>query len=584
MSVNVPAAIADNGSIVKGRAFGWGSNSIKTNPGSFFGYLHTLPATYPDYLSLPEPQRKFLPFRPVLLLSLVLLCLVPRAVTGLRIGSICPDGVFYTKLAQALNEGRYEQAFEEMNLNVYPMILMGINRLGLSWETGGMMWGVLISSLVVLPLYGFARRQFDDTIALVSCLLYAVHPIFILWSPELIRDQTFWFLFALSLYLSWRAVIEVRIGLSLAAGMVFTLAVLTRFEGLLLLIPLTLWAVWRYKALNCGREKAKLAAGYVLLVAAFPILLLLLNITWLRNYSHWVYARLAPLTLIQYWWDGTFFSTAADAAGTIQQSQTGVSFARLIAIYIPALVKGFSPLFALLMLGGLWGWRRVWARRDQQPLFYTSLAIMMAAWIHAWCARESCERYFLPIVLMASLYAALGLLGLSRRILEFVERFNKKWILQYIAVFSPAAVVAFAGLGVAFCSSFERRVAEVELAAWVRQEFGPSAMLFGSEGVTPVVAHYAQVQYATLTKNMDDTTVLKSIQDLKPEVILLLATRRKDLMETRQLIDRIDKLGYMELGRDVLPHGTDEVLVVLKRVEIQSQAAVETGVKLILQK
>ena len=57
-----------------------------------------------------------------------------------------------------------------------------------------------ISSLVVLPLWGWARRQFDDRVALVACLLYAVHPKFIIESPEVMRDPTFWFLFMLAIY------------------------------------------------------------------------------------------------------------------------------------------------------------------------------------------------------------------------------------------------------------------------------------------------------------------------------------------------------------------------------------------------
>ena len=184
-----------------------------------------------------------------------------------------------------------------MNLNIYPVILMVLNRLGLSWETGGMIWGVLISSLVVLPLFGWVRRQFDDTVAIVACLLYAVQPIFIQWSPEIIRDPTFWFFFTLSLYLMWRAVTEVHVGLFTCSGLGHNTCDFTRFEGLFLFIPLALWTFWRYRALTSGRDRAKLAVGSVLSVIAFPALILLVNFTLLQNYSHWVYSRLSPLSI-----------------------------------------------------------------------------------------------------------------------------------------------------------------------------------------------------------------------------------------------------------------------------------------------
>ncbi|MGD0516655.1 MAG: glycosyltransferase family 39 protein [Thermoguttaceae bacterium] len=547
-------------------------------------YLHNLPADYCNRLAAPEPLRPHYPCRILLLLVLVLACIIPRAVIALRLSSICPDGVLYIRLAEALKEGRFSQAFEIMNLNIYPGVLMVLNRLGLSWETGGMIWGILISGLVVLPLFGWVRRQFDDTVALAACLLYAVHPIFIQWSPEIIRDPTFWFFFTLSLYLLWRAVTEVRVGFWFAAGLALTFAVLTRFEGLFLLIPLGLWTFWRRRALIGSRDRAKLAAGAALSVVAFPALILLVNFTLLRHYPQWVSMRFAPLSLIHYWWNGMFFHAPVNTAGDETQIRTYISLGRMIAIYVPTLVKGLSPLFALLMLGGLWKWRRVWSRRDHQPLFYTTMAIMLAAWIHAWCAKGSCDRYFLPIVLMASPFAALGLLAFTGRLLCFAERLNNKAILRYVAVFAPVIIVVFTGWNVAFSGPYDRREAEVKLADWVRQQYGPSALIFGSEGVTPVVAYYAKASWSTLWINMDDRTVLEKIKQLRPDVILLMATRRKDSRDTKQLIDKIEKLEYAEIARSNLPHGMDDVLVVLNRGDVEPPVNIETGGKTVSRK
>ncbi len=387
MSINAPATMGNARSAVQGRAIGRGSHSAGIWRTSLFDYLHSIPANFSNHLLDPQPQRPYYPNRMLILLGLLLVCLIPRALIGLRISSMCPDGILYIRLAKALGEGRFQDAFDVMNLNIYPVVLMALNRLGLAWETAGMIWGVLVSSLVVLPLFGWVRRQFDDTVAVAACLLYAVQPVFIQWSAELIRDPTFWFFFALSLYLLWRTVTEVRVGLSLTAGLAVTLAVLTRFEGLFLLIPLGFWTLWRYRALDQGRDKTKLAVCAALSLLAFPALILLINFALLGYCSHWVFSRFAPISLIHFWLNGMFFSAPLDAAGGTLQVQFNISLGRMIAIYVPALVKGLSPLFALLMLGGMWKWRRVWIHNDQQPLFYTGLVIMLAAWIHAWCAR-----------------------------------------------------------------------------------------------------------------------------------------------------------------------------------------------------
>ena len=189
-----------------------------------------------------------------LVLLLLLLCLAPRVVMALRIPSICIDGAVYVRHGPSLGGRRLPRAvLSRGGINIYPVILMLLHRLGLDWEVAGAVWGVTISSLVVLPLWGWVRRQFDDRVALVACLLYAVHPKFIIESPEVMRDPTFWFFFMLAIYWLWRAVTEVRYGYFIAAGAVITLALLTRVEGVFLLIPLVLWTFWRWLALREGR-------------------------------------------------------------------------------------------------------------------------------------------------------------------------------------------------------------------------------------------------------------------------------------------------------------------------------------------
>ena len=87
-----------------------------------------------------------------------------------------------------------------------------------------------------------------------------------LYSPLTIRDPMFWFLFLLTLYWGWRAVVEVRIGLFCAAGIACALAIHTRTEGLLLLAPLGLWVMFRWPAVAGCRLRLVLGG----LLAAWP--------------------------------------------------------------------------------------------------------------------------------------------------------------------------------------------------------------------------------------------------------------------------------------------------------------------------
>ena len=330
---------------------------------------------------------------------------------------ICPDAALYIRLAQALEAGDYKLGLYEMHLNTFPAILMLMHRVGLGWEVAGHVWNVVIASLVVLPLYGWIRRQFDHRAAVAGSLLYAVHPKLIEWSPEIIRDPTFWFLFTLSLYLVYRAITEVQLTLFLAAGISMALTWLTRFEGFFLLIPLVLWTFWRFWALRVSR--ARLLLGAALAVAAFPTLLLMVNLTWLRDYHHFEVSRLKPLNLLLVWLTTlTEGRSPTDAAAGLG----GMSVGRIVREFFPVMTRGMSPAFALCTFGGMWGWRRVWARRDHQAIFCMAMAILGGIWIGLWYVHFSCTRYALSIVLLSAGFAALGYRGFTAWLVRTVAR------------------------------------------------------------------------------------------------------------------------------------------------------------------
>ncbi len=163
---------------------------------------------------------------------LALVCFVPRAWIACHWDLVWTDSVTYLHAAEALERGDLRVAFDETGLNVYPVILCGLRRLGVDWTMAGTWWSVLMATAAVLPLFGWVRRQFDDQVASAACLAYAFHGKLTAVSVLIIRDPTFWFLFNLTLYLLWRAATEVRWRLFFGAGLAFTLAGFTPHRGL----------------------------------------------------------------------------------------------------------------------------------------------------------------------------------------------------------------------------------------------------------------------------------------------------------------------------------------------------------------
>jgi hypothetical protein len=527
-----------------------------------------IPHDYPSVLADPQPRRVVVAAAPWLLAGLVLLCLVPRALVACKIRSVCPDGVLYIQLAEALDKGDLQSGLREMRLNTLPLILLGLHRMGLDWELAGKIWGVAISSLTVLPLFGLARRQFDDRVAAVACLLYAFHVKLIEWSPEMIRDPTFWFLFMLSLYLLWRAVTEVRLRWFACGGLAVVLAFLTRVEGLFLLIPLLLWSGWRLAAL--GRGRWRLALGVALAVLIFPALFVLINVTWLYRHPHWEFSRLRPFEIAQCWLETPAGRAPkiVDPNLSILDPQVRMSGKELTWTFLHTAEQGLGPIFALLMFGGVWIRRRVWLRCDHQALCCMALAIAAAMWVHLWYAQSSSNRYVLPLVLLGTVFAAQAVLSLSWWIGRLLGRLGTGasgpgWVAAGLLL-----VLGGAGCSQALASNYDYRLIEPQLGRWIQQRFGPSPTLIGPYGVTSVISYYARGDCRVLPLNSEDPVILDLAAEYHPDVVLLLVThhmRRMNPDRYQSLLGKLQELGFSAVEPAELPEGCQRLLVLTRR-------------------
>ena len=531
---------------------------------------------YPNVLAEPRPKRFVLARRPLVLLGLLFLCFFPRAVIAVKCPSIGGDATLYIKLAKAIDQGDLHGGFSAMRLNTFPAILATLHRVGFDWEAGGRWWGVVMASLVVFPLFGWIRRQFDDRVALAACFLYAVHPRFIEWSPYVVRDPTFWFLLASSLYLLWRAVSEVRLGMFAAAGIVSTLAVMTRTEGLFLLIPFALWAMWRWLALKESRWR--LVIGVLIYILITPAILFLINVTVLRGHSSWEICRLPEFSLIQQWNESfELFGEESPNANAVQSSQASslveadhvprMHIDRMPYKYACWIKNGFTAVFGLLLLGGIWNWRRIWARRDNQPLFYFAVIILVGIWLDYWQTGQSSTRYPLPIALMASPFAGLALLGISQWLCELAHRFNRNVRWQRVALFAPAVLVAAVSLPEALIASsrrYDTLEAYASIGRWLQSESNVKPVVLGHVSVARIVGYHTGFETIPINVLDGPGTIAKAARNHKVKIILLSKTKLR-LYDATKLLEEIKNMGYERIDPTDLPRGTDFVMVFVRK-------------------
>ena len=526
----------------------------------FHVWHKSVPGEFPDPFGATHRSNATLPPCGLLLLGLFLLCLAPRAFLAGRLTSICPDGVLYFRMADAFEHGVFPGMFSAMRFNVYPVVLMILHQVGVPWEQAGAGWNVFIASCTVLPLYGWIRRQFDDGVAVAACLLYAVHPVLIRWSPEIVRDPTFWFLFAMSLYLAWRAVTEVYWLWFVSAGMAISLACLTRFEGLVLLVPLVLWALWR--GLGRPAVRTRLLVGTLACVSVYPLVLVLLSTAWSGVYAAGNMVRSEPLNLARGWAQAAW---SLDDDADADEPQTAglsphhrISAWRMVQRFVPGLVKGMSPLVLVCLLGGLTGWWRTWLRRDHQPLFFASLIVLMAIWVHLWWSHEAGQRYFLSPLLMALPFAGLGLLRFSAAVADRVNRFKG------LAGAMPVLLIAAVSLSLVLGGDYRFRRASVELGQWTYRQFGPSARLFGPSGVTQVINYYAKGRCDSFEENRSDRFIATCVEKLHPDLVMLPAVRKTN-RGVEGLLREIEDLGFEQVDRSRFSGGCGKVLVLARR-------------------
>lgn len=520
-----------------------------------------------------------------LLLGMVLACILPRVAMATRIEHPCPDGVYYVTMAKTLAKGDVETYLDTIWLSPYPIALMLVHQLGLSWVSAGKVLGILAGSLTVLPLYGWMRRQFDTRVAIAGALVYALHPKFIEWSPELIRDQMFWLLTASTLYLSWRAATEIRWYWFLAAGISVTLGILTRFEAWFLLLPLLLWTAFRFVELP--RWRWRLCTGMVLALAVYPLLLISLRTTYLSDYENFRWAQTYRLHWVVTWtknaladaeefWNGAKLPAAAPAPAAntaLEPSTAGIelvsgespvaapttppasaalaataiaesfvelteedranipllfvvgepermSLAELTWSYWKSIAHGTNEILGLLMLIGLWKWRHVWARRDQQPIFLTCVLILLSVWIHFWYGQSTSSRYALSVALLGIAYSALGLMAVHEGIVRLASRLPLLSRNPQLAGVTLLVTLTVVQLVDALTSDDPIRGKLAQMATYIEERYGPQPVVLISPGMRGLT-YYLNGEVAELPPGSDVDCADSALTHTRPSVMVL---------------------------------------------------------------
>jgi hypothetical protein len=169
--------------------------------------------------------------------------------------------------------------------------------------------------------------------------------------------------------------------------------------------------------------------------------------------------------------------------------------------YVQKLVDAFDPVFGLLSVVGMAVHWRLFGRLDQRPAFCMCLLHLLAIGLFLWKAHEVVGRYFFPVVLLSTPYAALGLFWLLNRMWAFAPRAGARLSDGAIsaaprwALAASFAAIAIAGWTDALTNDFSTRRQREELGGWIAQHVGRGQLMVGTEQRAMTLSYYAGGYY-----------------------------------------------------------------------------------------
>ena len=115
---------------------------------------------------------------------------------------INPDGVFYIHQARAIYYGLWGDLTncQISFVSNYPFFIAGTYALLRDWIAAAKAVSLIFGATTLIPLYLLLRRFLARDISRLSILAFALIPVFVSQSADIVRDPVSWFFITLGLY------------------------------------------------------------------------------------------------------------------------------------------------------------------------------------------------------------------------------------------------------------------------------------------------------------------------------------------------------------------------------------------------
>jgi len=330
---------------------------------------------------------------------------------------------------------------------MYPLFVAAMGKFIANYELAGRLVSVIFGSLLVIPVYLFALKYVDALSARLTAWLVALFPSFIESSVSALTEAVYIFMAITGILLGFAAIRKKSLALTAVVGALFSIAYLTRPEGFGLLmvfggLTVCLAGYEIIKHYQYRQSLMLLVAVATFFIISSPYVLYLHQVTgkWtlsskgstnlqggitaMQRNEHdrnpWLLLNEDNTRLpdddiyhtgefLKYWQSNN--NSADQESGTkVVKITPFLIIKRFVKNYYIVITTGIGqvlgiPILALVVLGLLgqaWDRRRIW--REIYLLSY-----VFFFWIMLIPVFHFTERYFLPMVPVVLIWAALGM-------------------------------------------------------------------------------------------------------------------------------------------------------------------------------
>jgi len=152
---------------------------------------------------------------------------------------INPDGALYIHQARAIYYGMKDAVIAPHQLSYlsnYPVFIAVSYTIVKDWLIAAKSTSLFFGTLTLLPLYFLLKRFFDDKIGLLVLLIFALIPVFVDRSADVVKGPVFWFFSVLGLYLFVSQLNKKNHLYLLLSSLSFLMATWARVEAILFII------------------------------------------------------------------------------------------------------------------------------------------------------------------------------------------------------------------------------------------------------------------------------------------------------------------------------------------------------------